>query len=274
MDIELESNIQPTEYQSIFFDRPINSLRKKNIAVLVGINTNIFEIQQLYLIIQAMNHNPILIADESLRSLGLPADMYLSNNNKQFYQNSDEAIARISDCHSLIAGVGLELNSSMQLLLDKVLKSYRGVIILTDSSFKLPSFMDLLSPNSVLLGSTKNLLSLGSKKVVSAQNFGLLRKLELLQNIVVKYGGGLICADEHQLLGLNSSKDTAAVVNSKNLINPVEFMAIFISLLSDSERPSVDTWQKYFLASGYLYRNHYQIKKNPLQIKDFLQNQF
>lgn len=274
MEIELESNIQPTEYQSIFFDRPINSLRKKNIAVLVGSNTNIFEIQQLYLIIQAMNHNPILIADGNLRSLGLPADMYLSNNNKQVYQNSDEAIVRISDCHSLIAGVGLELNSSMQLLLDKVLKSYRGVIILTDSSFKLPGFMDLLSPNSVLLGSTKNILSLGSKKVVSAQNFGLLRKLELLHNIVVKYGGGLICADEHQLLGLNSSKDTAAVVNSKNLINPVEFMAIFISLLSDSERPSVDTWQKYFLASGYLYRNHYQIKKNPLQIKDFLQNQF
>lgn len=274
MKIELESNIQPTEYRSIFFERPVNNLRRKNIAVLVGKNTSIFEIQQLYLIIQALNHRPILIVDENLRFPGLPADMYLLNNNKQVYQNSDEAIVRIGDCHSLIAGVGLELNSSMQLLLDKVIQSYHGLVILTDSSFKLPGFMDLLSPKSILLGSTKNLLSLGSKRLATLKNFGLLRKIELLYDIVLQYGGGLICAEKHQFLGLNSSTDRVAIVNSKNLINPVEFMAIFVSLLSDTDRFSADTWQKYFLASGYLYKNHYQIKKNPLQIKDFLQNQF
>lgn len=260
-------------YQEIFFDRPVSSLRKRNICILVGSNTSIFEVQQAYQVIQAMNHNPVLIADDRLRNIGLPADLYLSTKNKMHYENTDEAIELIEGCYGIVAGLGIELNSSMQLFLEKVLTSYQGLVLLTESTFRFPGLEKLLRHNILLAGSTKKLLSLSSNQN-RVSNSGLLRKIELLSSISLKYHSGIICQETNQILAIEVENARTGVMNSTDKIDYSAYLSILVSLLSDRNEPLDGGWSKYALAAGYLYINYFQKEKNPQLLKEFLQSQF
>lgn len=221
-----------------------------------------------------MNHNPVLIADDHLRDVGLPADIYLSTKNKMHYDNSEEALSIISDCYALIAGVGLELNSSMQLLLERVLGSYHGLVVLTESTFKFPGLEKMLGRNVILAGSTKKLLSFGQKYRLHGGTTGLLLKAELLSRQSAKLDVNVLCIEDHQILAVLSTDSEAVVINSIDRIDSSAFLSILISLLSDRSAPLENGWNKYVLAAGDLYKNHFQKQKNPQLLKDFLQSQF
>lgn len=274
MEITLSSDLDIKDYQSIFFDRPVSSLRKRNIAVLVGSNTNLFEVQQVYMLIQAMNHNPVLIVDDRFREVGLPADIYLSTQRKLLYENSDEAIAKINDCHLLLAGVGIEMNASMQLLLEKILKQYHGTSVLTESAFKLPSIEKLLNVDVLLFGSTKKLISLSHHYLKNIKNSGLLRKIELLKSTAMSGACGVVCTEDYRIISVEPSKDKVSVVNNSVVIDRVAYLAIFVSLIADRNSSLEPGWSHYSLAAGYLYENYYQKEKNPRVLGDYLSSQF
>lgn len=274
MNILSDIDVDSSKYQSVFFERPVSGLRKRNIAILAGRNSSLFEVQQAYMIINAMNHNPVLIADDHLRDVGLPADIYLSTKNKMHYDNSEEALSIISDCHALIAGVGLELNSSMQLLLERVLGSYQRLVVLTESTFKFPGLEKMLGRNVILAGSTKKLLSFGQKYRLHAGTTGLLLKAELLSRQSAKLDVNVLCIEDHQILAVLSTDTVAVVINSIDRIDSSGFLSILISLLSDRSAPLENGWNKYVFAAGDLYKNHFQKQKNPQLLKDFLQSQF
>lgn len=274
MDLTLSSDLDTKDYQSIFFDRPVSSLRKRNIAVLVGSNTNLYEVQQAYMVIRAMNHNAVLVVDDRLREVGLPADIYLSTHRKLLYENSDEAIARINDCHLLVAGVGIEMNASMQLLLERVLREYRGVAILTESAFKLPNINELLNERILLFGKTKKLLTFNHRQIKNINSRGLLRKIDLLNNTARSSGGGVICTENHQIISVEPSEYKVSVINNMQGIDSVAFLAILVSLIADRDTPLDSGWSRYSLAAGFLYENYYQKEKNPRLLEDFLHSQF
>lgn len=272
MNLVIESEVDPIEYQSIFFDRPISNLRKKDVAILVGRHTNLFSVQQVFEIILGLGHNPVLICDDKLREHGLPADIYLANNNQLVYENTDQAIERIFDSHLLIAGIGLELNASMQLLLERIINQVKSSVVLTDSAVKLPGIADNINNRQLLACSTKALLAIDkhSRKINSA---GLLRKIEIIIGLVNGTKANVLCMEDHQLLALDITSQKSGVINSQQSIEPMAYLAILVSLLADRDQPFGPGWYEYALAAGYLYKTVYMNKKTPSALQEFLQDQ-
>lgn len=275
MQIVLDSAVQKEDYQQVFFDRPVRAAKFKNLAVLAGAQTSLYELERLFAITRAMGHHLILIADSRLKQLDVPADIYLSQaKSKPHYQNVDEAIELIKASHILLAGVGLEMNSAMQLLLDRATQSYQGPIVYTDQALKYTLSENYFSRSSMVFATTKTLLKFANKKLSPASETGLMRKVELLKNIFSGTGSVVVCKEDHQLIGLDFDRVEAGVVNSVDKIDHAALLAIFLNLLTDRLEPLQTGWLKYYFAAYYIYTTAYQKQKNPQTIKDFLEKQF
>lgn len=275
MQLVIDSAVPFKQLQSVFFDRPINPIRRQSIAILAGRQTSLFEIEKVFEIIRAMNHHPIIIADKSLKNMGLPAELYLEVEKSQTqYRNSEEAISLISDCQMLIAGIGLELNSSMQLLLTRILDCYQGTTVLTESTLSLAEIQDKLNPRALVFASTKGLLKNSNRLSRFSDQTGLSKKIEIISKLYSTRQTEIICVENHQIIGIDLSNQVSAIINSEHHFDLSSFLAIFTNLLSDRQSPLSDGWLDYFFAAGYLYKEVYSNKNNPLDLKDFLNSQF
>lgn len=259
-------------YESIFFNRPIGPLHRKNIGILVGKHTQLHQVEQAYSTVLALSHYPVIIAEDSLKEFNIPADVFLSSKDKLHYDNTDEALNRLQDCHMIIAGIGLELTAAMQLFLERVLQTCRKPIVLTESVFTFPTLRDYLGEHTLLFGSTKALLRLADMRISSES--GLARKIELLQTLNNATLTQLICLEPHQMLGLDAyNNERVGVVNSKFFINKSTFLPLFASLSADRSEPFAEGWLEYFLAAGYLYKKYLSTSDSTNGLKSYLENQ-
>lgn len=274
MRLILENKVEKSRLESIFFNRPVGPLHKRNIGILAGRHVGLFDIERAYAIIHAMNHHPILLADSHLRSLDLPVDLYLKQDKHgQLYENTDKVTAAVEDCHVLLVGIGLELNSSMQLLLEKILNTYHGTVVLTDTALTLPSIKKMIGRSTMVFASIKNLLKQDRAHKNNVPN-GVLKKIDAISSGFAESQASIVCTETSQVVALDFHQGLAGIINPKRSIDIVPFLATLICLIADRSEPLAPGWLDYLFASSYLYRNTLEVKKNPQSIKDFLNSQF
>ncbi len=259
----LESGSNKDRYNDIFFNRPVGPLHRRNIGILAGKHTSLHDIERVYSTVLALNHYPIIIAEQQLKPLGMPADVFLVTRDKLRYENTDEALARLAECHIIVAGLGLELGAAMQLFMERVLQTFQTQTILTESVLSFPTLEKYLSSNRMLYASTKALLKLGNVATKS-NTTGLNRKFELLDNITSKLSANIVCIEKHQLLALDVGvPGKVGIVNSTDPIESTALLAILVGILADRPLPFETGWLNYALAAGYLYKEVYNLSSNP-----------
>lgn len=268
----LKVSEEKTAYESIFFNRPIGPLHRKNIGILVGKHTQLHQVEQAYSTVLALSHYPVIIAEDSLKEFNIPAEVFLDSKDKLHFDNTDEALSRLQDCHMIIAGIGLELTAAMQLFLERVLQTYHKPIILTESVFTFPTLTDYLGENTMLFGSTKGLLKLANLR--TGTESGLARKIELLQTLNHATLTQLVCVEAHQVLGLGSyNADKISIVNCKQVLSKEAFLPLFAGLLADRAEPCAEGWLEYLLASGHLYEKCVSSKDYLKNLKAYLEKE-
>lgn len=270
MEIKQVSSDKAT-YEALFFNRPVGPLHRKNIGILVGKHTQLHQVQQAYSIILALSHYPVIIAEDSLQKFPIPAEVFLTSKDKLHFENTDEALQRLQDCHLIIAGIGLELTAAMQLFLERVLQNCRKPTVLTESVFTFPTLKNYLGEQTMLVGSTKALLKLADRRVGSGS--GLARKIELLQTLNLATLTQLICVETHQLIGLDPyNTERVGIINDQREINKTNFLPLLTGFLADRPEPFADGWQEYFLAAGHLYKEVLSNLKSIKELTKYLEN--
>lgn len=265
MNILTEKDFTKAQLESIFFDRPVSPLRRHSVAILVGRHSSLYEIERLYEIVRAMNYYPVLIADSQLKPLNIPAEIYLTTDKKKYlYQNTAEAMAIIASCHSVIAGVGLELNSAMQVFLDKILRSFTGIKILTRSSLTLPNIRELIDHRTLMIASSDELIGTSGLSKLP-KTAGLLQKINTLYSIYSESQPLVVCIDASQAIGFDFLENRVGVVNIDTKIDPVVFMVLLSCLVMDPGQLSSSRRLDYLFATGYLYKNIYLLSSNPAE---------
>jgi len=119
-DIELVHQDDTIDYKKILFERPISRLHVKHIGIVVGKNVNLLKLNKMHKIVADFKYDQHIIADNVTKSLGIPAELFLSPQNKKSvgFQNPDTALDILSNCNYSIVGLGFDGSSKMQLFID------------------------------------------------------------------------------------------------------------------------------------------------------------
>lgn len=210
------------QIEKILFERPISSLWKKNIGLLVGKNAKLKSVNDAYNIVSSLKHSPILVAEknESDFESKFPTTLWLKKNKHRF-ENTDEAIRIFSECQIVIAGFELTMNPVMQLLLEKLLSSRNSSMLFSDEvavMFKnsLSFFKNRHGDIYVLtVRSVKILAQQLSLNINNTQNIMYLSKL--LCEISEKLNCTIVCYSQSQIIG--ADKDQPNKICVYNLVS-------------------------------------------------------
>jgi len=266
----MPSTIKEADLDELLFNRPINNLNRSKIGILACRHASLRSISVAYSILIALGHNVLLVADIAHQNNHLPADIWLSSKSKSYYENSDIAIEALMDCNVIIDLVEGELNSTMELFTERLFDSYDGLYV-SDS-------LKVFKNNSY--GGKKivynSLQKIADANHVTTKLIGINRVSKLLADVSDELATSVVAMNHNQLIALEASKsDAVCVVNAKDDIHQVDFMAIFVGLLADHIEVSSSQWLNYCQAAGYLYRNHYSGSKDgPDDLKKYLNGKF
>ena len=270
-----DSTIMPSrsseaDFDEILFNRPVSNLSRRKIGILACRHASLRSISATYSVLIALGHNVLLVADIVHQNNQLPADVWLTSNNKRNYQNSDVAIEALMDCNVIINLVEGELNSTMELFTARLFESYGGVYVSDyPKIFKNHSY----EGKKIIFSS---LQKIADAKHITTKLAGITQVSKLLSQVSGELSASIVATNHNQLIALESSSaGTACIVNAKNNISIVDFMAIFVGLLADSSDTKAELWLKYCQAAGFLYRNHYSESKNGVaELKKYLNEKF
>lgn len=253
----------------ILFNRPIKSVGRHRVALLVTRNASLRSIDKVYEIFKSFGLNCALVVDERLSIAQVPAEIVLKSSHKVSYSNVDEALELIQDCSALFVLTGGEINAAMGLLIAKLADRYAGFVLADDKQIFGQSWK---KASKVVIGPTRKLLK--DVKAPGSRESGLRLKADYLFGVSKIYDCSIIATDPNQALALNhENRDSVAVVNSEYQIDPMALSAIIFALLAEKATPIDGVWLNYILVAGYLYRNHYQ-KKGPQALGRYLNSQF
>ena len=174
------------------------------------------------------------------------------------------------DCNVIIDLVEGELNSTMELFTERLFDSYDGLYV----SDSLKVFKNHSYGGKKIVYSS--LQKIADANHVATKLIGINRVSKLLADVSEELATSVVVMNHNQLIALEASKsDAVCVVNAKDDIHKVDFMAIFVGLLADHIEVSSSQWLNYCQAAGYLYRNHYCESKNgPANLKKYLNGKF
>ncbi len=258
------------DFDELLFNRPVSNLNRRKIGILACRHASLRSISAAYSILMALGHNVLLVADIAHQNNLLPADIWLSSKNKSYYENSDAAIEALMDCNVIINIVEGELNSTMELFIARLFESYDGIYV--------SDYPKIFSSHSY---EGKKIIFSSLQKIADANHVttkltGITQVSKLLKQVAGELSASIVVTNRNQLIALEaSSTGTACIVNAKNNILLVDFMAIFVGLQADSSDTKAELWLKYCQAAGFIYRNHYSESKNgPADLKKYLDGKF
>ncbi|MBA3678683.1 hypothetical protein H0W80_00560 [Candidatus Saccharibacteria bacterium] len=252
-------------YNKILFERPISRVHARKIGLLAGKHASLKKVSDAYQIIGALNHDLTIVAEEELKEHNVPAEVYLYGSKKASnpYVNSDEALYSLENCNYVVAGMDIEINSRLQIFLEKFIKSRNAPIIFSTDSialFKLSPKLLVVRTGDLFICNTKSLIELAeytNAPVSFKENNGILNKLNLLQSLAQQLQAHIICIENYQVLSSSyTDSGRAGVVNIKNpqdISIDYLYIPILTSLLCDVPNPEIDLLDR-ILTAGYLLR--------------------
>lgn len=259
----------PKELKDIFFNRPVSTLGRSQVAILVSRNTSLGDVSKAYEILNCFGHNCVLIVDEKLKMPGLPASIILQSGRQTSYANSDEAIEQIKNSSALLVLAATEANAAMQVLISKLEDQDLDFVQTDNKSFFSSTWK---SRGKLCLGSTSKLLS--SVSQVRSKSTGLKLKSDYLYALSENLSSAIVAIDPHQALALDAhDRENVAVINSERLIDRLALSVIVFGLLAERPQPLQAGWLDYILAAGHLYCRHYA-ESGTRGLRQFLNSQF
>ena len=258
------------DFDELLFNRPVSNLNRRKIGILACRHASLRSISAAYSILMALGHNVLLVADIGHQKNQLPADIWLSSKNKSYYENSDVAIEALADCNVIINIVEGELNSTMELFIARLFDSYAGLYVSDYAKiFKNHNYRG----NKIIFSS---LQKLADANHLTTKLIGITQVSKLLTQVAGDLSASVVVTNRNQLIALEAqSTGTVCIVNTKNNILLIDFMAIFVGLLVDAADTKPDSWLKYCQAAGFIYRNHYSESKNgSADLKSYLNGKF
>lgn len=255
-------NSLDNEIEDIFFNRPVNRAFSPHIGLVLSNNLTLNTADKLYSAFMSMDQKIIMVADDKLSAGVLPVDVKLVSKDKIRYSNTDEGIEALRECKIIIVIAGGELNSSMELFLNKLCSSYDQTII-TDY----PKLFD----KTHFSGSKLYLLD--AKQIKFDSSDGINKISKTLSAYSKDKSAAVIYFGKKQILALDQKfQDTICIINSANDVNKNEFVGILSSLLIDKKNILDIEWLRYCQAAGYLYRI-YQ-KDGIAAVRSYLNDKF
>lgn len=250
--------------QKLLFERPISSLYKKRIAILVGPHVFLKRIHDIYQIIQSLHHDVVVVAD---KQAGLPvgmADIWLTPTNsrsKVSFQHTDEALELLSSCQYIIAGIDIEISARWQLFLEQCSKLTTSHMVYTGEVIRLIGVSPLLLQNrydDMYYVQPKELIYLAKYLKLSVSkdnNNSLLVQLSIMKQIADRLHACIVCYQPDRIVVVDQGKDNKAIVAS----HPQGFdldavMGLSVGLLSD-DNVGTYTLDKLMLAISLLQKH-------------------
>lgn len=264
-DIKLVHQDDKVDYKKILFERPISKLYTKHIGIVVDKDVNLLKLNKLHKIIAEFKYDQHIITDNTTKSLGIPAELFLSPQNKKsiYFQNTDIALDILSNCNYSIVGVGFDGSSKMQLFIEKTIESSNTVLVLYPKCVELfKTSQDILNgrEDDVIfcnLNSLKKMIKYLKINDNFSTNYSVLNIASILANISTRLKCNIVYYNDCQIL-FSSFVDPCLVgiINFDiKFINRFmnEFVAIFVCLLCDSRNEKEDIMVR-FLTAGYLLK--------------------
>jgi hypothetical protein len=251
--------------KKVLFERPISRLQSRKIGILAGKHASLKKVNDIFEIITALHHEPVLVAEHELKDSSVPANVFLEVSHKatQSYTNTDEALEAFADCSYVIIGMDIEIGSTMQIFLERLISIRNAPIVFTTQSISLfkisPQLLwarksDIFACNTKSLIDLANFIHLPTKFKPSA---GIYNKLGLMQSLATQLSANIFCVEDYQILAsCYAAPDKVAVIALKNASHTQVdylFIALFISLLCDSTNPEYDMLERT-LTGGYLLK--------------------
>ncbi len=276
-DVKLIREEENDFYQKILFERPISRLQARKIGVLAGKHAQLKRINDIYQIVLAMNHDIIFVAEEELKSAGVPADIFLYGGKKGTlpFENTDEAIHTLQDCSYIAVGMDIEISSRLQIFLEKLVNSRQAPIVFTSESvnlFKITPSLALKRKGDIFICNTKKLVELANYlhlPVNFTSNAGIYNKINLLKQLAEFLQANIICIENYQVISCSyTSLHQAGIINLNNsddISIDYLYIPILLSLLCDVTNPEFDMLKR-ILTAGYLLR------KSLVDKNSFFQN--
>lgn len=275
--LKIIREVSVKEYEKILFERPISKQQSRSVAIIVGKHALLKNINDIYEIISALHHFPIVIAEyQSNNKSSVPAEMFLTSNPKSSdmtYYNTDDVIQRVNDCGYVVLGVDFELNSALQLFIEKLIISRIGPILFSDEVMaiaKLSPHIFLKRHDDVYVFNKTNLLKFTRIFKINHEfndELGVLHILNIMQKLSIHLNANIVVVEPIQVLAV-SYKQTGhgfiANIDNPNKINLKNYyMAILVSLLSDGGGIKMDFLNRC-ATTCYLLRNSIKPDKNML----------
>lgn len=251
----------------ILFNRPINSLYKKNIVLYIPKTTKLKVVNDFYQIINILGHNPILISEKNDNLSKLEVNLFLDQpkNNKLIFEPADEYLELSFQSSCNIIGLDNELSSRWQLLYEKLLSSNASRIIFTNKTYKLfderykAKFStrkgDIMCFDFEQFSKIAKISRLikNTKNVYSVEN-----KIDILRMISGYFNINCICIDPKQVIVVAEDESSKALVANISSENPeafeYQYLTVALCLLAESNFDS-SKFIELCAASAKLYRN-------------------
>jgi hypothetical protein len=261
-DIIKSLSSSDSEIEDIFFNRPVNRSFSGSIGLVLSSNIGLVTVNKIYTALLAMQQPVIIVADEKLSGGVLPVDVNLKSKDKIRYANTDEGLDALTGCKLIVVLAGREMNSAMELFVNKLCLSYSGTVI-TDY----PKMFD----KTKFVG--QKLLMIDSKIIHTDKSAGINKLFSLLQQYSKKTDSATTYFSSKQVLGADwKINESLCVINSSEEVNKYEFIGILASLLIDKKNPLDQEWLRYCRAAGFLYRIY---QKDGLEgVKKYLNDKF
>lgn len=264
--IKLLRDEESAKIKKILFERPISRLNSRSIGILAGRHAALKNINDMHAIISSLNHSQVIVAENDLKQHGVPAELYLQTAKKtsQYYENTDEAIETLNNCNFVVVGLDIEINSRLQIFLEKLISARPSPIIFTSESIGLFKISPQLIDNragDIIVANTKSLIELCNYLSIPI-NFkpeaGMYNKLGMMFDICKHTKSSVVCVEDYQILATDYKNSNQAVVinitNNENIKIDYYYTAVLASLLCDRADSQVDIIDR-LLTAGYLVRN-------------------
>ncbi len=257
------------QYEKILFERPISALQSRKIAILIGEHAQIKHINDIYQIIVALKHQPIIIAERTASNTLVPVDTYMEKSrlrSNPLYSNADEIVSNVNNCSYAVVGIDFEINSSLQLFLEKLIASRPSPILFNDESM----VMSRVSPNifkhrvgDAFICSINSLSKFANNlKVLNkvSESDGVLQKLQFMSEVSSLINANIVVLGDRQILATSYKQSNQGFVSNFNFEKKINLSgvvtAILVSLLTDSSSTQDDFLMRvattcYLLRQGF-----------------------
>lgn len=277
-NVRLVHQNESIDYQKILFERPISRLHTKHIGLVVGKNVNLSKLNKIHRIITDFKYDQHIIADNAIKPLGIPAELFLSMLNKKSvtFQNTDIALDILDNCNYSIVGLGYDGSSKIHLFIEKIIESSNTTLILYPKCVELfKTTPDILATRErdILVCNFDSLNKMIKYLKISSgfnANPSVLNIASALTDISNRLKINIIYYHDNQAIFSEYLRpDIVGVINFDiKLIRQYmnELITIFICLLCDARGEDDDTIKR-FLTAGYLlkiYINNYAEFKKQL----------